>query len=179
MAETHDHGAVWIQSDLLPGGTYVATLHADDDNSRVLDRDTALRYAAAVHQAATQAEHDAAVVAQLRASGLSREEAALTLVDLRADRAPLDPQVTAPLVFKPCVSANRGVGYLELSVGDRPLGQWDADAAHAHAGHVMAVVAAVDLDAAYRRFLIGTVGLDATHAEDIVGDLAEHIQAAQ
>ncbi|MEU8279537.1 hypothetical protein ACFYOK_29525 [Microbispora bryophytorum] len=178
MADTtpcDSSGSIWVQSDLLPDGTYVAAVHYDDDRSRVLGRDAALRYAATVHDAATRAEHDAAVVAQMAKLGLPHATAAQALWDLRNDRPPLDDAAIAPLRLKPCVSAQRGVGYLEVQIGARLVGQWDPDDARDHAANVLTVLAAVDLDAAYRRYLMTTVELDAALAQDAVGDLANHI----
>lgn len=168
-------GSIWVQSDLLPDGTYVAAIHYDDDRSRVLDRDAALRYVATVHDAATRAEHDAAVVAQMTKLGLPRATAAQALYDLRNDRPPLDDAAIAPLRLKPCVSAQHGVGYMEVLVGARLMGQWDPDDARDHAANVLTVLAAVDLDAAYRRYLMATVGVDAARAQAVVGDLASHM----
>ncbi|WP_067171155.1 hypothetical protein [Microtetraspora niveoalba] len=167
--------AIWVQSDLLPDGTYVVAIHYDDDQSRVLNHEAALRYAAAVHAAATRAEHDAAVVAQLVKIGLPKAIVAQALHDLRNDRPPHTATITAPLQLEPCVSAHRGVGYLEVYVAGRLVGQWDPDDARDHAANVLAVLAAVDLDAAYRRYLIGTVGLDRARAEAAVGGLAAHL----
>ncbi|MDH2425752.1 hypothetical protein [Sphaerisporangium sp. TRM90804] len=168
-------GTIWVQSNLLPNGRYVVAVHYDADRSRVLDRDEALKYAAAVHALATHAEHDAAVAAQLSQLGLPRDAVAQAVVDLRARRPAIEEAITAPLSLTPSVSASRGVGYLKLSISGRLIAQWEVADARDHANNVLTVLAAVDLDAVYRRYLVMTVGLDRNRAERVVDDLAKHI----
>jgi hypothetical protein len=172
-----DHGTIWVQSDVTPDGTYAATIHYSGDRSRILDRDAALAYAATIHDAAIRAEHDAAVLAQLVATGMPLALAAGTLADLRKDRPPLDDQATAPLRLAPGVSGRTKEAFLAVEIDGKVVGQWTPGDARDHASNALAVVAAVDLDAAYRRWLIGKAGLAADRASAAVGDLAAYIAA--
>ncbi|RCG19076.1 hypothetical protein DQ384_38000 [Sphaerisporangium album] len=174
-ADTTD--AIWVQSNLLPDGTYAASIHYDQDRSRVLDRHAGLAYAAAVIDVASQAEHDAAVIRQLTATGVRLTHAAATVAELRADRPPIDDAVTAPLRLVPGVSQKTGNAFLAVFIGARQVGQWDPGDAREHATAVLEALAAADLDAAYRRHLIGIVGLDPGSAQAAVNDLANHRQA--
>lgn len=166
---------IWVQSDRLPDGTYVAAIHYDADRSRVITPAEALRYVVTVHEAATRAEHDAAVVAQLTSFGLDLRTVGQALAELRDARRPLDDAATAPLRLTPGVSADRGVGFLDIHIDDRHVGQWDPADARGHASDVLAVLAAVDLDTAYRGYLTDTIDLDRPQAENVVGALANHI----
>lgn len=173
-----DPGTIWVQSDLLPDGTYVTAIHYDSDQSRVLDHETGLHYAATIHAAATRAQHDAAVIRQLTSMGLALDVAAREIARLRADRPPLDDAATAPLRLVPGVSGRTGRAFLSIKVNGQQVGQWDPDDARDHAANVLTVLAAADLDAAYRRYLIGTIGIDAARAANVVGDLATHLKVA-
>jgi hypothetical protein len=164
-----------VQSDRLPDGTYVAAIHYDADRSRVITEADALRYVLTVHEAAARAEHDAAVVAQLTSLGLDMPTVGQALAELRDARRPLDDAATAPLRLVPGVSADRGVGFLDIHIDDRHVGQWDPSDARDHAGDVLAVLAVVDLDTAYRRYLSETISLDQAQAENVVAALAKHM----
>lgn len=173
-----DINTILVQSDVLPDGSYVLAIHYGQDQSRVLTRAAALRYAAAVHAAATRAEHDAAVVAQLTETGLPRHALAGALIDLRNQRPPLNGKATGPLELNPCVSATHGHGFLEVRIAGRLTGQWTPGDARDHAGNVLDALEAVDLDTAYRRYLIKDIGVDPTTAAAAVGDLGNHIKEA-
>ncbi|MEO3860927.1 hypothetical protein [Acrocarpospora sp. B8E8] len=172
--------AIWVQSDLSADGTtYVTAIHYDQDKSRILDAKTAYAYVAEIFRASVHAEHDAAVIRQLRATGMPVELAARAVADLRADRPPLDDAATAPLRLVPGVSQKTGNGFLATYVGNRQVGQWDPDDARDHATGVLSVMAAADLDSAYRRYLVGPVGLAPGEALAAVSGLADHIGGRQ
>lgn len=174
---TDDRDAIWVQSDLAPdGSTYVTAIHYDADQSRILTPETAYAYVNEVFRASVMAEHDAAVIRQLRATGVDLEAAAQAVATMREDRPPLNDAATAPLRLVPGVSLRTGAGFLALHVGDRQIGQWDPDDARDHATNVLAVQTACDLDAAYRRFLIGSAGIEPDRALAVVGGLAEFMQ---
>jgi hypothetical protein len=167
--------SVWVLSDLAADGTYVTTVQAGPDHARVLDRSEALAYAGAVLEAAARAEHDAAVLAQLHNFlGLPVEAAAGSVADLRAERPPIDPAALAPIGLVPGVSASTKLPFLILEVDGAPVGQWTVTDARRHAEAVLEVSAAADLDAAYFRWLVGAVALDAGRARNVVSDLASH-----
>lgn len=166
---------IWVQSDLLPDGTYVTAIHYDDDRSRVLDHAAGLAYVTEVLRAAVQAEHDAAVIRQLMATGLGPKLAASVVADLRADRAPLDDAATAPLTLRPGVAEKNMRVFVALHMENRQVGQWDPAEAREHAVQVLEVLTAADLDAAYRRHLIGPLGINEPTAMAIISDLATYV----
>lgn len=182
--------AVWVQSDVMPDGTYAVTVHAPGDRSFALDRARAVDYTTAVYEVAARAEYDAAVFAQLVERGLAPQQVAAFIgTDLRADRPEIDPARTAPLVFTPGVNA-AGEPFLHVHLhvpvnggrtartSPRPFTQWTPGEAREHAGYVLDCLAAVDLDAGYRRCLVGVIGLDDPTARAVVGSLASYRPAA-
>ncbi|MGI5292759.1 hypothetical protein ACQEVF_56940 [Nonomuraea polychroma] len=166
---------IWVRSDVTPDGIYTAAIHFSDDRSRVLDHDAGMRYVHAVVAAAARAEHDAAVVRQLTSLGLPRQAVGEAVQSLREDRPPLDHTATAPLRLEPGVSGQTGEAFITVIIDDKPVGQWTADDARSHAVGVLEVFTAVDLDAAYRRYLVATVGLDLPTATAVVTGLGEHM----
>jgi hypothetical protein len=172
--EAREPDAIWVVSDVAPDGTYVTTVQASDDVAVVLDRKRAMEYAMAVYTAVGYAEYDAAVFHQLVSLGISHPNAAHCVGDLRADRAPLDDAATAPLRFVPLVTAAKHQPAVYVEVNGRRISQWTTSDARQHAGHVLDICAAVDLDAAYRRYLRGPLRLDDGRARAVVGSLGEH-----
>jgi hypothetical protein len=164
---------VWVISDVAPDGTYVVSLHIGDDIAVTLDRSAALTYAAQVVDAITRARFDAAVFRQQVAITRDQGLAVSIIVDLRADRPPL-PDLGMPITFEPYVSGKTMEPGLYVHVKGERVGQWTADDADGHALHVLEVLAGVDLDAAYRRYLVGPIGLADDRARAVVGALAQH-----
>jgi hypothetical protein len=176
-APADDRNSIWVQSDLAPdGSTYVTSIHYDADQSRILTPETAYAYVAEVFRAAVMAEHDAAVIRQLRAMNITLKEAAGIVAELREDRPPLDDAATAPLRLVPGVSLRTGDGFLAVHLGDRQIGEWEPDDARDHATNVLSVQTAADLDAAYRRYLVGSAGIDHDRALAVINDLAQFIE---
>ena len=169
-----DMDAVWVISDVAPDGTYVVTVQAGQDVALTLPPDRAVGYVLAVLAVCAAAEFDAAVVTQFTRLGLSVEDAALSVRDLRADRPPVDPAATAPLLFVPVVKSRSRRPVIHLLVDGEVVGEWEPDEVREHAMHVLDAVVVADLDAGFRRFLVGTVGLDDETARAAVGDLQRH-----
>lgn len=166
--------AIWVISDVAPDGTYVVTIQAGPDRAITLDRTQATAYVTAVLTAAVYAEYDAAVIVQHVTLGLNLSAAARVIQDMRADRAPVDDAATGPLRFEPIVTAaNRDPAVL-VSLDGQRVAQWTAEDTKGHALHVLEVLAGVDLDAAYYRYLRGSVRLDEDRARALVGDLGHH-----
>jgi hypothetical protein len=166
---------VWIKTTpALDGSGYVVTLEADDDTARVLTPTEALAYAAGVLAAASRCEYDAAVIRQMtRALKLPVATAAQVITDLRADRPPLDPSATAPMWLEPGVNKDLD-GFLVISINGKKVGQWNATDARGHALAVIESIAVADLDSAYVRVLVGSVGIDKARALQVVDDLGNH-----
>lgn len=166
--------SVWIKTEpTFDGSAYVVTLEASDDVAVTLDPDRALRYAWGVLDAAHRAAYDAAVMRQL--GSLTSQEAAGQIVkELRDDRPSLDSQVTKPMSFEPGVSVFTGEPFLVVIINGKRVGQWSFDDAREHALAVLENVAVADLDGAYYRALVGSVGLDEPRARNVVADIANH-----
>lgn len=165
--------SIWVRSDVLPDGAYVCTVDFTPDLAVTLTPERALRYVAAVTSAVTAAEYDAAVARQITAKlGLSIGAAASVVAALRADRPPVDQAALDPLVVDPAVHAVTGKPFLKCWAGDLRW-QWTPAEAMHHAMAVLTVSSGVDLDAAYRRYLLASVGLDQSHAMAMVEDVAQ------
>lgn len=166
---------IWIKTDLaVDGSGYVASLEVGDDTARVLTPREALSHAYGVLAAVGRAEYDVAVAKQLTRKLKVNLEAALQIVsDLRADRPPLDPADTFPLVIEPGVNA-RLKPFLAISCKGMEKGQWDMEQARGHAMAVLTVASVADLDSGYLRCLVSTVGIDRNKALQVVDDLQNY-----
>jgi hypothetical protein len=164
---------IWVISDVHPDGSYRTTIQFDQDTVLPLGAGHARRYAAAVVRYAAYAEHDAAVVRQMHGKlGLPLAEAAAVVAELRQQRAGEPPaNDTAPLALEPGVSGRTGNAFLVVRVKGKVISQWTPDDARQHAVHVLDVLAGVDLDTAYYRYLHTNVGLGEPQARAAVGDL--------
>lgn len=168
-----DEQMIWVRTEpSVDGTTYVASVEFSGDRAIVLTPERATAYTRAVLDAAGRAEYDSAVFDQMK-SKVEVDAVAQVILDLRKDRPPLDVEATAPLRLDPGVNS-KGKPFLGLFVDDKQIGQWDVDDARQHAMHVMEAPLAADLDAAYRRVLMGMVGLDRAVAENVVDDLGKH-----
>jgi hypothetical protein len=164
---------LWAISDIAPDGTYITTVQYGDDLAIPLTRDGAQRYAIAVLTACQHATYDAAVLAQMTKMTGKTITAAELVFDLRKDRPPVDNRATRPLRFEPYCSAFGKPGIFLWFAGEK-VAQLDIAAAQGHALGVLNASIVVDLDAAYRRLLVDTVGTDEELARTVVGELAHH-----
>lgn len=170
---------IWVYSDVNPDGSasYIVTVTAGDDVALSLKADAAVRYVAAVYRAAVIAQHDAAVTQQLHGRlGLTLDVVARTVIDLRADREPSQESATTPLKFEPIVSGTSFAPYVHVWASGKRVAEWAPADCFQHAGQVMRVLAAVDLDSAYYRYPIHTIGIDEATARGAVEDLGNQDQ---
>lgn len=163
---------IWIKTQpTIDGKTYAVTIEAGEDNSFGLDPTSAMEYAMQLLKAVQYADYDAAVIAQLNSRVGDHGKAAVGAVqDLRADRPDAPP--VGPLSFVPGVSHRTGKGFLTIHLNGKPVGQWDLGPARLHALSVLEAVISADLDAAYHRYLTGTIGLEDGTARAAVDGLA-------
>lgn len=169
-----DHGVLWVQSDVMPDGTYVIGLHYGPDRAWTFTRTQAVNHAIAVFAQIERAEHDAAVIALLHTKlGLDLEVAATFVAkDIRVDRPPIEDP--SPIRLAPGVSHRNLAPFLLLELDGAPIGQWTLDDARQHAVYVLQTVEAVESDARLYRALVGLVDLDEERSRAIVGDVAHH-----
>lgn len=168
-----EHEGLWVRSEVMPNGTYGVALNVGEDRAWALDRDQAVAYAVACFARATEAEHDAAVLALLLHIGLDLREAAMTLAkDVRPDR-PVDHSATEPLHFE--VGIGKRVGpFVKMLLDGRQVGELTPADLRDHAAGVLNVIAAADLDANLHRVLVGVMGVDDGRARGFVDSLQQH-----
>jgi hypothetical protein len=170
-----DQEAVWIKSEPDENGAYHLYLELGPDDVAPLNAATAYGWARQVLSAVAQAEHDAAVIAQVRSLGMPVESAAAIVSGLRADRAPSIPVDAVPgLALVPGVSSITGRGFLRLERHGKPVGQWEVQDARVHALAVIEALEVTTLDSAYFRALTGRIGIDRNRAMQVIGDLGRH-----
>lgn len=165
-----------VYSGVTVSGRYLCTLALGSKTLRTLERDAAAAYVAEVTWAVTCAEYDAAVLRQLIDAKMDPGLMAHIILALRNDRRPVVASATTPLRFTPIVSNRDRVARLSMRLegSDRDW-TWELDTARQHVQQVMEVVAGVDLDAAYFRYLRNGVGLDEEEARTYVRMLREHM----
>ncbi len=169
---TENAGEVWVKSDVASDGTYVVTIEAGPDDVRSLDRDAALRYAAAVLATAQRAEFDAAVLALLtNRLGLDLQAAGWFVGSLRNDRPAINPADTAPLVLEPGIAMRPPhPAFIKILIHGKVVGQWEVVDARSHALHVLETLEGADLDAGLFRHLMA-MDLDEGRARNVVADV--------
>jgi uncharacterized protein (DUF1778 family) len=76
------------------------------------------------------------------------------------------------------VSLNRRRPFLALLVNGTQIGQWTVRQARTHALAVLEASECVDLDSAYRRYLVGVLDIEHGRAINVVDDLESYRDAA-
>lgn len=174
-----NENGIWVTSDVTYDGHYTAAVHVDDDHTVTLNKASAYAYATTVLAAAERADYDAAVAAQMAGKlGIPKDVVGQVVAELRNDRPPLADAATAPLRLQPGVSAKTGEPFLALFIGTTQIGQWDPTDARQHAMHVLAAIEAVELDKAYRRYLVDKIGIGPDRALNAIANLANFRHAA-
>lgn len=181
--------------DQDPGAPYVCEVQPADDVAIRLPTDRAAAYAAVVLGYAMRALYLHGVYAQVRdiMSGRGRwspgddaHQAALDLIgDMLRELPDFDDAATAPLRFAPRLRARDGEAAIAVSLGDNdavPAAKrgahvtlWTPFEARQHARHVLETAHAADLDNAYRRFAVGTLGQPEWRARAMVADLGKYL----
>lgn len=168
---------LWVTSDPLDDGRYVAVISVDGDRSYPLSRFKARRYAFAALQAGLAAEFEEAMYRQLTDNYGIDEETVLAMVARhRQQRAGTDDAATAPIRFVPGFSGASHKGFVVVELDGQPYAQLDCRGTIRHAQMVLIIEACCELDATYRRLLINDVGLTDELAQAAVTALA-HDQA--
>lgn len=170
---------LWVASEVMPDGSYGVSVTVHADFAITLNREQSVAYAVACYRRATEVEHDTAVLRLLRRTGVDEKTAATVIVsDLRPDR-PDDHSATNPIryigaigrVKYPRPDAGEFVPLINMQLHGKDIGQLDPDELRDHAGGVLSVLAAADLDAALHRVLVHTIGLDDATARSTIGAL--------
>ncbi len=168
-----DVDSVWIKSEPDENGRYHVYMETGPDQSIPLDADAAYGWAREVLSAVAQAEHDAAVIKQLRRVGTDVDSAAHLVADMRQDRAEHIPISVLPgFAIKPGVT-REAKAFLVIQRNGEPIGQWDMDDARAHALNVLEAIEVAPLDSAYVRILTSKVGISHEVAQTMVHALAD------
>jgi hypothetical protein len=162
-----------------PTRRYRVRVDFDDTNWVHLDREEALSYAHAVLMAASCAEYDAAIVAQMRkvlgtmSTEQMNELLALLVTDFRKRRPPIRRPMegvtrwghgkkvrnspTDVMELVPGVSAFTGKAFLTVMIKGEAVGQWTVEDAREHATIMLETVSVAELDTAYLATLLDTV----------------------
>jgi hypothetical protein len=173
--KTDEPGMIWVKTDMPADESgFVVTLETDDDTARILTPADALNHASGILAAVARAEYDASVLRQMTEGlDLPLETAGQMVGDMRADRPPLDPALTAPIELTPGVNANLAP-FLMLSLHGALVGQWTMADARSHALAVIEAATVADLDSAYFRTLVGMIGIDKGRARRTIDDLVNY-----
>lgn len=169
---------VWIRTEPTPDDSgYMVTLSVGEDSIVHLTPERAFGYAQVLLGHICRAEHDAAIVRQMRkvmgTDPDTMKTIALLIRDVRDDRPPLDDEATAPLTFEPGVNQSHK-GFLTVSHRGEKFGTWGIKAAKSHALGIIEAVENANLDAAYVRALVGIVGIEKNRALNVVHDLVNY-----
>lgn len=173
---------LWVQSELMPDGTYGVGITVGQDRAFILNRDEAVAYATACFASATEADHDTAVMRLLtKEIGTDITTAGQFVVELRPDRP--DIKATEPLRFyvalgrakHPRPDAGEFIPMLLMYLEKKQVGELTPADLRGHAAGVLNVLAAADLDANLRRRLMAAVGIPEEQARVFVESLADHM----
>lgn len=176
MTDTDQQPAVWVKSDTDMHGNYLLTVEYSPDTAESFDQTGAIAYAMELFTAAAYANYDAAVLAQsAQQFDMPMPVIANMITNLRADRAPLNQAALGLLKLEPSISATSHKPFLRCSLtNDDPLEwQWDPKDVEQHALYVLQAYPVTILDSAYRRHLVGNVGIDPSRAALVVDNLKE------
>lgn len=170
---------MWVITEPLPDGEgYMVTIQLNQDNVLSLTPDQATMWAKGFLTAAARAEYDTAVIRQLSAKlKISVQDAVRQVMTMRDDRPPVEG--VDPLTLEPGVAMDgtsedptfRAFIAMYLP-GRKKYGQVDPKGAREHALIVLESIAVAELDAAYKRSLIGQVGVAEGTARQVIHDLA-------
>ncbi|GAB3224204.1 hypothetical protein GCM10027447_12590 [Glycomyces halotolerans] len=173
MTERDYENATWVESELMPDGSYTVGIHYTPDQSTALGAPLARAYVREVTKAVACAEYGAAVLKQLTTIGVDDAHAAPTVGDIMGDRwAGVELPGGARIV--PIIAQRDREPYVRIDIGGDPLTQWSPAEAMDHAVNVLLVAATVPLDTDYLKFLRGPLNLPEDKARGLVADLAEH-----
>jgi hypothetical protein len=166
--------SIWVKAGVDLDGTYRLVVEYNADTAETFDQPGATAYASEIFTAVAYAEYDAAVLTQMTTGwGLPPEEAVEVVRGLRGDRPPLNDTALGLLRLAPRIAARTSKPFLACSLSSHSMTwQWDPQDANQHAGYVVQCYPVATLDSAYRRYLVGVVGIDQGRAMHVVEDLA-------
>lgn len=173
MNDRDYENATWVESELMPDGSYAVGIHYTPDKSTALGAPMARAYVRDVSKAVACAQYGAAVLKQLTTIGIDDNNALPTVGEIMGERwAGVELPGGARII--PLISQRDRKPYVRIDIGGDPLTQWSPADATDHALHVLMVAATVPLDTAYFEFLRATLNLPEEKARGLVGDLAAH-----
>ena len=169
-----DDQAVWCRADLSPLGVYMLTIEYDQDNVLALGRDELLEYVAVLNDALVRAIYTEGMRRQFRDQWNLADDVALPTVQEIRDSWP-ELRRFHPFEIRPCVSFEGNVS-VQVWRGDQVVVQFAPHNVREHVNHAMQVYAVADLDASYRRYLLGVIGTDKARAAAAVATLGKHLE---
>lgn len=173
--EAETLGTVGVQTGVSATGAYITEISYSDDVVRVISPGEVPAYCDALMYAAVLANHNAGVLRQLvELFGVERENAQQFIIEMRESLPGVDQKAVHPLIVRPSVGHRTGDAYVYLRLkGTKQTWSWDIRDVLAHVQIVRAVSMSTDIDAAYRRQLVGAYGLDDSKARRIVHELGD------
>jgi hypothetical protein len=167
---------LWVRRELMPDGTYGATIAMGDDAAFSLTRQEVWEYAAACRTLAMQAEYDMAVVRLLMSEvGLSESDVGgFVLRHLAPHHHPPGPLLFNVVIGRsrpPMVDAGEYKSVVRLWWQGTEIGQCSLDDLRAHGGAVLDVLAAAECDQIMHRSLVTEIGLRDTQARMMVQEV--------
>ena len=163
---------IWVRSDVMPDGSYRATIEFTPDESVTLNDEQAIKYAMAVLGAAHIAEYEAAILAQFKAAGVPEVAAAQYIAEkFRTLRTVPDTGTQLSLV--PGISKLTKDAFLIVMLHGKESGQWDFNEARDHAQAVLDVIIAARLDQIYFLSLTKKMEMDDDLARRMVGGIGK------
>lgn len=170
---------LWVESGVLPDGTYGASVAVGPDRCWALDHDQSIQYALTCFRRAAEAEHDVAVFALLtHRFGVDVRDSTTFVAHIVLDRLDdvTDTVVPGtPLRFLSAMGAN-GEPVVMVELDGRVVGQLTPDGAREHAAAVLVASNIATLDTALHRALTETVSLCDREAHVFVSSLPTYRQ---
>lgn len=159
---------IWVQSNVLPDGSYAASITVGQDRTWTMDRDAAVAHASAAVEAASHAEYESAVFALLVDRGVPDEVARHFIIkDVRPQSPKIDDTATAPFTFVPAMGWT-GKPIVLVQIDHMPWAKLSPQSLREHALAVMEAPAAAALDGILFQTLVAEFDSSEQQARSIV-----------
>lgn len=173
--------SIWCRVEVSPLGTYMLVITYDDDNVLSLGRDELLEYVATMAEAGMRAQYAEGVRRQLReilrkrpGAGPKAERYVIeTVAELRGEWPEL--RRFPPYEIHDVVSFE-GRTSVQIWRAGEVIAQLAPSNVDEHIAHALRVYAGADLDASYRRYLVGVIGIEDGRARAAVHTLGQHLR---
>jgi hypothetical protein len=178
VADDDEEQTIWCRTEVSPLGTYILVINYGGENVLSLAGDKLLAYCAAMADAMMRARFAEGIRRQLterlpKSEDLGMQYAVETVSAIR-DEWPTLPRF-GDYSINDCVSFEGRIS-VQVKRGAAIIAQFAPHNVREHIAHALEVYAAADCENAYRRYLTGTIGLDAGTAGAVITDLGKHLR---